>query len=249
MNSNSSGVNLLGRQDTVGLYLLNETAVLYSKATQRRRITMEFWSKRYGLSNVVRMVFLLSLLCQALDEVTGMALGGNQNVAEMEVLRWNKTPPNIVLFVADDLGVGEVGFIDSNSKHRKLRTPFIDRLGKQGMRFSHAYAGYCVCAPSRTTLFTGYHSGHFRRKLLNGIKIKAEGVDSRVELLPRLLKKSGYQTAMVGKSAPLSDPMNAGFDFFIGQADQAVCHNMYPSALDLMHGRMNYQLPLNQKFR
>ena len=156
-------------------------------------------------------------------------------------------PPNIVLFVADDLGVGEVGLWQRFPSKRRTLTPEIDKLGREGMRFTDAYAGYTVCAPSRTTLFTGYHSGSFIRKGINGMRLSSQSDD--LGLLPQMLQKAGYQTCLVGKSAPLIDPIRAGFDYFIGQVDQAVCHNMYPSKLDFMNGRANIYLPMNKKQR
>ena len=161
-------------------------------------------------------------------------------------VRARGSAPNIVLLVADDLGVGEVGLW--RTQNGKLRTPELDKLGRAGMVFSAAYAGYTVCAPSRTALFTGFHSGSFVKKGLNGERLMGDGRES-MELLPRVLKGAGYRTCLVGKAAPLVDPLAAGFDYFVGQVEQAVCHNMYPSKLDFMKLEHDLQLPLNQKFR
>src|SRR5581483_833884 len=64
--------------------------------------------------------------------------------------------PNIILILADDLGWGELGCYGQ----KKIRTPSLDRLASQGMRFTQCYAGCPVCAPSRCTLMTGKHTGH-----------------------------------------------------------------------------------------
>ena len=69
-------------------------------------------------------------------------------------------PPNLLWIMADDLGVGEPGYAPSNSTHGTLTTPNLDALAASGMRFSAAYAGYTVCAPSRYTFFTGRNTGH-----------------------------------------------------------------------------------------
>src|SRR5947209_17319240 len=64
--------------------------------------------------------------------------------------------PNIVLFLCDDLGYAEVGCYGQE----KIKTPNVDRLAAEGMRFTQFYAGCTVCAPSRCTLLTGLHTGH-----------------------------------------------------------------------------------------
>src|SRR4051812_36835070 len=64
--------------------------------------------------------------------------------------------PNIIFILADDLGIGDVGAYGQ----QKIRTPSIDRIAAEGMRFTGFYSGQCVCAPSRCTLMTGKHTGH-----------------------------------------------------------------------------------------
>ncbi len=64
--------------------------------------------------------------------------------------------PNVVFILADDLGYAEVGCYDQ----KKIKTPNIDKLAAEGMRFTQAYSGNPVCAPSRCTLMTGLHTGH-----------------------------------------------------------------------------------------
>ncbi len=65
-------------------------------------------------------------------------------------------PPNIVFVMADDLGYRDLGCYGQE----QIRTPNIDRLASEGLRFTDAYAGCTVCAPSRSVLMTGYHMGH-----------------------------------------------------------------------------------------
>src|SRR5262245_5944050 len=67
-------------------------------------------------------------------------------------------PPNIIFILADDLGYGELGCYGQ----KKIRTPNIDRLAAEGIRFTQCYAGTTVCAPSRSCLMTGQNSGHTR---------------------------------------------------------------------------------------
>ncbi|MCO6475071.1 MAG: sulfatase-like hydrolase/transferase, partial [Phaeodactylibacter sp.] len=64
--------------------------------------------------------------------------------------------PNVIFIMADDLGYGDLGCYGQE----KIRTPNIDRLAAEGMRFTQAYAGSSVCAPSRSSLMTGFHNGH-----------------------------------------------------------------------------------------
>ena len=152
--------------------------------------------------------------------------------------------PNIVFIMADDLGFGEVGTYSAGSPNGRIATPNLDWYFSQGgIRFTNAYAGYTVCAPSRTTLMTGRHSGNFEPNGLDGEHL-APGQEIT---LAEVLKRAGYRTALFGKSAPLTEPVLSGFDYFLGQVDQADCHNMYPCTLDSGRGRESYPLPLNQK--
>lgn len=141
--------------------------------------------------------------------------------------------PNIVLILADDLGYGDVGCYGQ----KKIRTPDIDRLAAEGMKFTHFYAGASVCAPSRSVLMTGRHGGHTR---VRGNAPTTERL--RQSLLPEdvtvaeLLQKAGYAAALVGKWG-LGDfdtpghPLDQGFDFFFGYLDQVHAHMYFPEWL------------------
>eukprot|EP00750_Incisomonas_marina_P006185 INCI14358.1.p1 GENE.INCI14358.1~~INCI14358.1.p1 ORF type:complete len:547 (+),score=70.63 INCI14358.1:71-1711(+) len=155
----------------------------------------------------------------------------------------NDNRPNIIWIMADDMGWGEPGLYPSTSQHGRISTPNLDEFGRSGMRFTNAYAGYTVCAPSRTTLMTGYHSGHFPALGLDGQNI-APSFNGTL-LLPQLLSNNGYATAGIGKLAPLTNPARSGFDFFIGQVDQGLCHNMYPRTIDSGNFTNNVDLPGN----
>lgn len=148
--------------------------------------------------------------------------------------------PNIVWVMSDDLGWGEVGSYPSTSPHGRIDTPNLDKFGKEGVQFRHAYAGYTVCAPSRTTFFTGRHSGQFVKHGLTGTEIKVGQKD--VTTVSSVLQKAGYSTGAFGKVAPLDSPVEQGFDEFYGQIDQALCHNMYPCKLDMGTGRNNVDM-------
>ena len=141
------------------------------------------------------------------------------------------------------MGWGEPGSFPSTSAHGKIATPNLDRFAKEGMLFRHAYAGYTVCAPSRTALFTGRHSGQYKKANLSGTSLPPGQAITTSELL----HNAGYKTALVGKSAPLTSPIQQGFDYFIGQVDQSFCHNMYPKSIDYGLGRGNVPLALNDQ--
>ena len=146
--------------------------------------------------------------------------------------------PNIIWIMADDLGTGEVGIFPGGSEHGRLSTPNLDKLGRSGIQFTQAYAGYTVCAPSRTTLMTGYLSGHFPAKQLSGTALDPSWHGT---VLPQMLKSAGYATAGIGKMAPLTNPVASGFDFFIGQVDQSLCHNMYVCASMYVYISVQYE--------
>ena len=104
--------------------------------------------------------------------------------------------PNVVFILADDLGYGDVGCFGQT----KIRTPNIDRLAAEGMKFIQHYSGNAVCAPSRCVLMTGRHPGH--AYIRNNRERKPEGQEPLPEgtaTLPRLLKSSGYATGGFGK--------------------------------------------------
>src|SRR3954453_23875937 len=96
----------------------------------------------------------------------------------------HRNKPNIVFIMADDLGVGDV----SCYGEKQYSTPNIDRIAREGMKFTQAYAGCTVCAPSRSVLMTGYHMGHTAvRSNPGGASIAADDVT-----VAEVLKKAGY---------------------------------------------------------
>lgn len=138
-----------------------------------------------------------------------------------------RRPPNIVFILADDLGYGDLGCYGQ----QQVQTPRIDAMAAEGMRFTDAYAGSTVCAPSRCALMTGLHTGHCT---VRGNKL--------VPLLPEdttvaeVLRDAGYATALIGKwglGEPESKglPNRQGFDYFFGYLNQSHAHNYYPDYL------------------
>ncbi len=141
--------------------------------------------------------------------------------------------PNIIFIMLDDAGYGDF----SCYGQEKFSTPNIDRMAREGMRFTQHYAGSTVCAPTRCSLMSGLHTGH---TFIRGNKeVQPEGqwpLPSDLVTVPKLLKKAGYVTGMFGKwglGAPASegDPMNQGFDSFYGYNCQREAHTFYPKHL------------------
>lgn len=137
--------------------------------------------------------------------------------------------PNIIFILADDLGYGDLGCYGQ----QRIKTPNLDRLAAEGIRFTQAYSGATVCAPSRCCLMTGKHGGH---ATVRGNKRPEVGLRPDEATLPALLKKAGYRTALSGKwglggPSTRSMPNQRGFDEFFGYLDQLHAHNSYPEHL------------------
>jgi uncharacterized sulfatase len=139
-------------------------------------------------------------------------------------------PPNLIFVLADDLGYGELGCFGS----KLIQTPNLDRMAMEGMMFTRFYAGSPVCAPSRSVLMTGLHTGHTRvRGNAGKANIKAQNLRAEDVTVAEVLKKAGYSTALIGKwgiGHTGSDglPNKKGFDYFYGYLDQLHAHNPYP---------------------
>lgn len=141
--------------------------------------------------------------------------------------------PNIIFILADDLGYGHLGCYGQ----KQIQTPRLDAMAAQGIRFTDAYAGCTVCAPSRCSLMTGMHQGH---AWIRGNTSKRTG--ERVPLRPedttvaQLLKQAGYATGVFGKWGlgepdTTGIPNRKGFDEWFGYLNQAHAHSYYPDYL------------------
>ena len=141
--------------------------------------------------------------------------------------------PNIIFIMADDLGYAEVGCYGQ----KKIKTPSLDKLAAQGMRFTQYYAGNAVCAPSRCVLMTGLHSGH--AYIRNNSETKPDGqrpIPADTLTIARILQSLGYATGMIGKWGlgmhdSTGDPQKQGFDHVFGYYCQRHAHNHYPTFL------------------
>ncbi|MDB6055496.1 MAG: N-acetylgalactosamine-6-sulfatase [Verrucomicrobiales bacterium] len=132
--------------------------------------------------------------------------------------------PNVILIVADDLGYGDLGCYGQ----QKIKTPNIDRLASEGIRYTSFYAGCTVGAPSRASLMTGLHTGH------TGIRGNGNGFLGTNDLtVAQVLKTRGYANMAAGKwglglMGTPGIPTLKGFDEWIGFLDQVHAHNYYP---------------------
>ena len=153
--------------------------------------------------------------------------------------------PNVVYILADDLGYAELGCYGQE----KIKTPNIDRLAAEGLRFTQHYCGNAVCAPSRCVLMTAKHPGHAHVRN-NGKPKGLEALGERMGwefpgqnpipdaevTIEEMLKQKGYATAAIGKwglgqFGTTGDPNKQGFDLFFGYNCQAHAHSFYPGHL------------------
>ena len=156
-----------------------------------------------------------------------------------------RAKPNIILILADDLGYSQLGCYGET----RIRTPHIDRLAAEGTRFTQAYSGSPVCAPSRCVLLTGRHTG--RAFVRDNREIEPEGqapLPAGTPTLARLLQAEGYATGLVGKwglgyPGSEGEPLSQGFDLFFGYNCQRKAHNHYPP--ELWRGRERLRLDGN----
>ena len=137
--------------------------------------------------------------------------------------------PNIILILADDLGYGDLACFGQQVP----KTPRLDAMAQQGMRFTQFYAGSTVCAPSRSVLMTGKHAGH---TVVRGNSTAPIIIQPGQATLASVLKQAGYATACVGKwgiGTPdnFTNPNDVGFDHFYGYVNMWHAHNCYPEFL------------------
>lgn len=149
--------------------------------------------------------------------------------------------PNIVLIMADDLGYGHVGCYGQKT----IQTPNIDRLAAEGLRFTDGYAGCTVCAPSRSALLTGLHTGH------TPVRTNAGGapLPAGTPTIASLLHQAGYRTGCFGKWGLGSEgtegvPTRHGFDEFLGPLHQVHAQYYYPD--HLWKNEERFELPGNR---
>ncbi len=135
--------------------------------------------------------------------------------------------PNIIFVLADDLGYGDLGCYGQ----KRIRTPNLDRMADEGIRFTQCYAGSTVCAPSRCCLMTGLHTGHALVRGNGRVPLRPEDVT-----VAEVLKTAGYATGIIGKWGlgepdTTGIPNRQGFDYWFGYLNQRHAHNYWPEYL------------------
>lgn len=149
--------------------------------------------------------------------------------------------PNIIFIMVDDMGYGDLGVYGQTH----IKMPHIDQLAREGIRFTDVYAGSPVCAPSRSVLMTGQHTGHTRvrgnagREGGGGVKGIGGSGNWRIPLRPEdttvaeVLQGAGYATGITGKwglgePGTAGVPTRQGFDEWLGLLNQRRAHSFYP---------------------
>lgn len=180
----------------------------------------------------------------ALSAVLRLASGAATDPSNFSAALDHSTqrPPNIILIVADDLGYGDLGCYGQS----RIKTPNLDSLATEGIRFTQFYAGSTVCAPSRCALMTGLHTGHCLIRGNANVPLRPEDLT-----VAELLQRAGYHTGLIGKwglgrEATTGVPQNKGFDEFAGYLDQVHAHDYYTTYLWRYDPRTHFegQVPL-----
>jgi len=141
--------------------------------------------------------------------------------------------PNIIYIMADDLGYGHLGCYGQ----KEIKTPNVDRMAKEGIRLTDHYAGSAVCAPSRSVLLTGLHTGHCYVR--GNRRLPVEGnvpIPADSQTFGKVMQRAGYVTACIGKwglgyPGSSGDPTKQGFDHWFGYNCQRQAHSYYPTHL------------------
>lgn len=167
-----------------------------------------------------------------LCKVSAAAMGGGTMLSQIRRLtrphrNTARGKPNIIFILADDLGYGDLGCYGQPT----IRTPYLDRMAREGLRFTDCYAGSTVCAPSRCALMIGQHTGHCRIRGNALVPLEPEDVT-----VAELLKSAGYATGVIGKwglgePGTSGIPTRQGFDYWFGYLNQTHAHNYYPEYL------------------
>lgn len=173
-------------------------------------------------------------------------VAGALSLLAMSSCSSEKRPMNVVYILADDLGYGDLGCYGQQI----IQTPNINRMAKEGMRFTQHYAGCTVSAPSRCSLMTGLNTGH--TQVRGNQEILPEGqcpMEENTFTLGKLMKTAGYATGIFGKwglgnPGSVSVPNKMGFDEFYGYNCQRQAHSYYPN--HLWHNEEKVLFPENE---
>jgi len=165
----------------------------------------------------------------------------------------SQAKPNLIFIMADDLGYGDLGCYGQ----KLIKTPRLDQMAKEGMKFTRFYSGSTVCAPSRSVLMTGQHMGHTHVRGNAGGDMSRQSLRDIDLTVAEKLKETGYKTALIGKwglgeVGQEGHPLKQGFDYFYGYLNQVHAHNFYPEFLwrnQKKHVLKNVVKPVSDKPR
>jgi arylsulfatase A-like enzyme len=187
-------------------------------------------------------------------EFVGAAIAGAVAVTVPNIAQSRSERPNILFILADDLGYGDL----SCYGRPDYRTPNLDRLATQGVRFANAYSASPLCTPSRCALITGRYPARTRvgleeplhEKRALGERVMTLGLPSDHPTIASLLRQAGYDTALIGKwhlgYLPKFGPVQSGFDEFFGCMSGAIDHFTHKDMEgdpDLFDGEMPVERP------
>lgn len=198
------------------------------------------WTAQAWFCKLDAMTGLIELLRKALASCVAVVLA--LFAAQRGICANPRQPllgrPNIIFILADDLGYGDLGCYGQ----KRIKTPNIDQLAKQGMRFTSFYAGSTVCAPSRAALMTGIHSGH---NIIRGNAVN-QALRTNDITVAEVLRAAGYMTGIIGKwglggEDSTGTPRNKGFDEFLGYFDHVHAHDYYTAHLFRYDGRTGFE--------
>ncbi|MFZ5832068.1 MAG: sulfatase-like hydrolase/transferase, partial [Planctomycetota bacterium] len=174
-----------------------------------------------------------------ITSVSLVVMGGGAAAADLPA------QPNLIFILADDLAMGDLGCYGQ----KLIKTPRMDRMAAEGTRFMQAFCGTSVCAPSRTSLITGLHSGH--SPIRANREIQPEGqmpLPEETHTVAEVLQGAGYATACMGKWGmgmfdTSGSPLKNGFDHFFGYNCQRHAHSYFPTYL--YNDAQRFELPGN----
>ncbi|MBN2296878.1 MAG: arylsulfatase [Pirellulales bacterium] len=196
----------------------------------RGSLVLDFSFSGYLLPRITVVTLLICILCFPAKVVKAGGQGRKGG------------SPNVVFVLADDLGYGDLGCYGQ----KLIRTPRLDGMAAEGIRFTDFYAGSTVCAPSRSVLMTGQHLGHCHVRGNAGRDMLTQSLREEDVTIAEALKSAGYATALIGKwglgeiDQP-GHPLRQGFDYFFGYLNQVHAHNYWPDYL--FRGMEKVRLP------
>lgn len=214
-------------EDTCGLTTSREASAIWGIDLSNDLITSpmsaEIWKTSSDLISIA---------------IRGAELPAAQNLGIDTSHQLHGKRPNIILVLADDIGVGDTGVSQINQNAKKLNTlstPNMQRMANKGVVFTRAYSPNSVCLPSRYSMLVGRHAGHSRVRGNSGIYDDIPLADDDVTMAS-MLQSAGYKTALVGKwglgeYGQQSHPIQKGFDWFYGQLTHLDAHACFPVSI------------------